>query len=187
MNKLSQILEHNKMFVETQEYKKIVTDKYPDKKILVLGCMDTRLIELLPQAMNINNGDAKIIKNAGAIISEPFGQEMRSIAISVYEFETDEIYIVGHHECGVRGLESDYIINKALSSGIDNETIQMLKSSGIDLDKWLNGFDTVEESIKNSVKIVKEHPIMPKELVVHGLVMCPETGKLDVIVNGYNK
>ncbi|MCY9444161.1 carbonic anhydrase, partial [Bacillus spizizenii] len=40
------------------------TTKFPSKKLVIVTCMDTRLTELLPQAMGLKNGDAKIVKNA---------------------------------------------------------------------------------------------------------------------------
>lgn len=60
MSKLEQILEYNKNFIDNKDYEKYVTTKIPKKKIAILTCMDTRLTELLPKAMNIKNGDAKI-------------------------------------------------------------------------------------------------------------------------------
>ena len=50
---IDQILEFNKTFVAQKGYEKYVTDKYPDKKLAVLSCMDTRLTELLPAALGI--------------------------------------------------------------------------------------------------------------------------------------
>ena len=44
MNKLNEILEYNKMFVENKEYEKYKTTKYPGKKLVILSCMDTRLM-----------------------------------------------------------------------------------------------------------------------------------------------
>jgi carbonic anhydrase len=57
-------MEYNEQFVENRRYEKYLTDKYPDKKMVILTCMDTRLGQLLPKALNLRNGDAKIIKNA---------------------------------------------------------------------------------------------------------------------------
>ena len=51
--------------------------------MVIISCMDTRLVELLPKAMNMRNGDVKIIKVAGAVISHPFGSIMRSILVAV--------------------------------------------------------------------------------------------------------
>ena len=46
---IDQILDYNKTFVEQKAYERYLTDKYPDKRLAVLSCMDTRLTELLPQ------------------------------------------------------------------------------------------------------------------------------------------
>ena len=40
---IDDILEFNKKFVESKGYEKYITNKYPDKKIAILSCMDTRL------------------------------------------------------------------------------------------------------------------------------------------------
>ena len=61
---IDQIVHYNKEFVAAKGYEQYRTDKYPDKKLAVLSCMDTRLTELLPAALGLKNGDAKIIKNA---------------------------------------------------------------------------------------------------------------------------
>ena len=65
---IDEILKYNKQFVAEKGYERFITTKYPDKKIAILSCMDTRLTELLPAALGIKNGDVKMIKNAGGII-----------------------------------------------------------------------------------------------------------------------
>ena len=45
---IDSIIAFNKEFVASKGYEKYLTDKYPDKKLAVLSCMDTRLTELLP-------------------------------------------------------------------------------------------------------------------------------------------
>ena len=82
---IDELLEYNRGFVDKKGYEKFITNKYPDKKIAIVSCMDTRLIELLPAALGIKNGDVKIIKNAGAIISHPFGSVIRSLMVAIYE------------------------------------------------------------------------------------------------------
>lgn len=57
------ILKFNKQFVEERRYEQFITSKYPDRKIAIVSCMDTRLVELLPAALGFKNGDIKIIKN----------------------------------------------------------------------------------------------------------------------------
>jgi carbonic anhydrase len=187
MNKLQEILDFNQCFVENEEYDKYRTSKEPNKKLVILSCMDTRLTELLPKALNIKNGDVKLIKNAGASIMHPFGSIIRSIVVAVYEFQAEEVLVIGHHGCGMSNLNVDKTIEKAIERGISPEVITILCNSGIDIKKWLHGFNSVEESVKESVELIKNHPLIPKDIKVHGLLIDPETGKLEVIVNGYEK
>jgi len=185
MKILDKILTYNENFVENKQYLQYQTNKFPDKKLVILSCMDTRLTDLLPKAMNLKNGDAKIIKNAGAAIMHPFGSIMRSIAVAIYEFEVEEVLIIGHHGCGMCNLDTDNLLNKIVARGISNETISTLSNAGIDVKKWLHGFESVEESIQDSVEHIKNHPLIPNDIIVHGLVICPETGKIDIVVDGY--
>lgn len=181
MSKLETMLAYNKQFVHDKDYEKYITTKYPNKKIVILTCMDTRLIELLPKALNLKNGDAKIIKNAGAVITHPFGSVMRSILVAIYELKAEEVYVIGHDKCGMSGIDSDAMIENFIDRGITNETMDTLMNSGIDLNGWLKGFNSVEESVSESVKKITNHPLIPKDIVIEGLVMNPETGELRVI------
>ncbi|APH03977.1 beta-class carbonic anhydrase [Bacillus weihaiensis] len=185
MGIIKEILIHNEKFVANEEYKKFETTKFPEKKLVILSCMDTRLVELLPQAMNLRNGDVKIVKSAGAIVSHPFGSIMRSILVAVYELNADEICVIGHHDCGMSKLQADSFLTKAVEHGVDQEKIDTLSYSGVDLNEWLKGFDKVEDSVRDSVDKIKNHPLLAKHIPVHGLVIDPATGKLDVVVDGY--
>lgn len=178
---MDSILSFNEKFVENKQYEAFETSKFPDKKIVILTCMDTRLIELLPQAMNLKNGDAKILKNAGAMISHPYGSIMRSIIVALYELQADEVAVVGHYGCGMTGLQSDSILEKAKENGVDLSRIDDAAYAGIDVEGWLKGFNDVEENVSNSVDIIRRHPLLPKNTPVHGLAISPETGKLHVI------
>jgi carbonic anhydrase len=184
MSILSDILDYNAGFVERREYEPFRTDAFPDKKLAVLTCMDTRLVELLPRAMNLRNGDAKVIKNAGAIVSHPFGSVMRSILVAVYELGAREVAVVGHYGCGMTGLSCANVLQKAMARGITEETLQTLGRAGIDLQKWLTGFDSPEDGVRRSVETIRQHPLIPKDVPVHGLMISPETGKLDLITDG---
>ena len=44
---IEEVLAYNREFVRSKGYEKFQTSKYPDKKIAILTCMDTRLVELL--------------------------------------------------------------------------------------------------------------------------------------------
>jgi carbonic anhydrase len=185
MNNLEQILSYNEQFVSEKKYEQYLTDKFPEKRMVIVTCMDTRLIELLPKALNLRNGDAKIIKNAGAIVTQPFGNIMRSILVALYELGAKEVLVIGHHECGMTGLNPDIVIGHMLEKGIKKDTIDTLTNAGINLDRWLTGFNSVRESVERSVGIIRNHPLLPPNTAVHGLIIHPETGKLDLVVDGH--
>ena len=184
---LTSILKRNQSFVEEKGYEFYETTKFPEKKLVILTCMDTRLLELLHHAMGLRNGDAKIIKNAGAVVSHPFGSVMRSILVAVYELQAEEVCVIGHHECGMASLNASSILQKAKQRGVDDGCLELLQHSGIDLDTWMTGFDSVEDSVSHSVNMIRKHPLLSSDVPVHGLVIDPKTGRLDVVEDGYSR
>lgn len=175
---IQDILKFNKAFVERKGYEPFVTSKYPDKKIAIVTCMDTRLIELLPAALGLKNGDAKIIKNAGGIISHPFGSVVRSLLIAIYDLGVKEVYIIGHTDCGVQHMNSEQMIEKMKEHNISSEKIQLAEDFGIDLHRWLSGFDDVNSSVENSVNLLKRHPLIPEDVTIYGFVLDSYNGEL---------
>ncbi len=181
---ITEILAFNREFVASRAYEAYQTDRFPNKRLVILTCMDTRLVELLPRAMNLGNGDMKMITNAGALVSHPFGSVMRSILVAVYELGAQEVAVIGHHDCGMAGLSCARVIEKIRQSGVSADVLATLRHSGIDLDQWLMGFERVDEAVRQSVARIRNHPLLPKPLPVHGLLIHPQTGKLDLVVDG---
>lgn len=187
MSIVSEFLEFNQQFVEKKEYEAYLTDKFPDKKVVILTCMDTRLVELLPKALNLRNGDAKIIKNAGAILTQPFGSAMRSILVAIYEMGAEEVLVIGHTNCGMTNLDTQKMVEKFRDNGIPDTVITTLENSGIRMDRFLRGFNSPEESVANSVKIIRNHPLVPAHIPVHGFIIDAETGSLELLTDGYQE
>lgn len=72
---------------------------------------------------------------------------------------------------------TSYAVISPLCSGkIPPETLRTLQYAGIDLHRWLHGFDSVQESVRSSVEIIRLHPLVPKGVPVHGLIIDPNTG-----------
>ena len=178
---LDQILEFNKKFVENKDYEQYIASPFPNKEVVVVTCMDTRLVELLPKALDIRNGDVKMIKTAGAVIAHPFGSVMKSLLVSIYELGAKEVLVIGHHECGMGNTNPAKMKEKMIDRGIKEENLEILGFSGLDLDKWLTGFTNVYDSVNHSVSIIKNHPLIPEGVEIHGLVIDPHTGKLEVV------
>lgn len=175
---IEEILAYNDQFVKEEKYRNYITDKYPNKKLAILSCMDTRLTELLPAALGIKNGDAKIIKNAGGVISHPYGSVVRSLLIAILELGVTEIMVIGHTDCGVQNIDGESMKRQLQVRGIREETMKILSDSGLDFNKWMCSFTNVEESVQDTVNQLLCHPLIPKDVKIYGFVMDSGTGEL---------
>lgn len=178
---IDEILAYNKKFVEEKRYEQYAASKYPNKKIAIITCMDTRLVELLPAALGFKNGDVKIIKNAGGVVSNPFGSVIRSLLVAIIELGVEEVMVIGHTDCGVQHIDSEVMIHHMKERGITQESIDLMKYCGVNFENWLAGFDTVEQSVTDTVDTIKHHPLMPQDIKIGGYVIDSVTGELHVI------
>jgi len=178
---IKQMLEYNKHFVANKNYEPFLSDTIPNRKMVVFTCMESRLVELLPKALNIQNGDVKMVKNAGAIIRKSFDSIIKSLLVAIYKLEAKEVVVIGHHDCGMSCIDTENLMERMKKAGISDDTFRALDYSGIDFHQEFHGFETVEQSIAQSVDIIREHPLLPSHVLVHGLVIDPTTGKVDVV------
>lgn len=178
---IEEMLRFNRRFVETKEYEKYKTSKYPDKKIAIVTCMDTRLVELLPAALGIKNGDVKMIKNAGGTITNPFDSTVRSLLVAIYELGVTEVMIIGHTGCGVQGMNANEMLNLMRRRGISDEHINLMMHCGIDLKSWLHGFEDTHAAVEETVDLVRNHPLIPTDVTVKGYIMDSLTGELSAL------
>lgn len=178
---IDEVLEHNRQFVAEKKYEPFITDKFPAKKLAVLSCMDTRLTELLPAALGLRNGDAKIIKNAGGLVITPFDSAMRSLLVGIYELGVEEVMVVAHSNCGACHMEFSHFYHQMLERGIEPSTIHTVEHCGINLERWFEGFHDTEASVKNTVKIIREHPLVPADVLVRGFIIDSTTGELTTV------
>ena len=216
--RLYSILAHNDAFLEED---RTPPASFPGKRIIVVSCMDPRLNSLLPRALGLIENEAYVIKNAGAVITHPFGGITRSVFVALYELGASEVFIIGHRwvhahpfgsqpfafltkhtstvilfshhnndydrDCGMTKIDPTKTVSKMVSRGITRASLVTLQYSGTDLHNWLSGFDSVDESVLNSVDVIRNHPLCPQDVPVHGLIIDPQSGKLELCVNGYEE
>ncbi|GAA0300348.1 carbonic anhydrase [Gracilibacillus halotolerans] len=179
---LNQILEFNENFVKNKQYEGFQTDRFPNKRAVIFTCMDNRLVDLMPRALNLQNGDVKMVKNAGAMITNHYDSTMKSILVAVYNLKADEIFVISHHDCGMSNFQMDNFMDLVKERGVSEETIANLEK---DPKEWMEGFVDVRTNVKESVDMIKSHPLLPDDVVVHGLVIDPATGELELVERGY--
>lgn len=174
---IDSILEYNRQFVESKAYEPFITDKYPEKKLAVLTCMDTRLTELLPKALGLRNGDAKIIKNAGGLILSEKDSAIRSLLVAIYELGVNEVMVVHHSTCGACHMSYEEFKPHMLERGVSQEILsEWEEKKGV--EEWMEGFHDTENSVRKTVAAVVNHPLVPKDVVVRGFIIDSVTGEL---------
>ena len=70
------------------------------------------------------------------------------------------------------------MIEKMKERGVAEDHIEMMRYCGVDFEEWLHGFDDVFSSVRESVELLKHHPLIPSDIQVYGFVMDSVTGKL---------
>ncbi len=173
---IDRILEFNRTFVRDKAYEPYITDKYPARKLAVLTCMDTRLTELLPKALGLKNGDAKIIKNAGGLVISGKDSAIRSLLVAIYELGVNEIMVVHHSTCGACHMSYAEFKPHMLERGVSEATLAEWESDGV--ADWLEGFHDTEASVRQTVANIVSHPLVPKDVVVRGFIIDSVTGEL---------
>lgn len=180
MNLLDKILKANQSFVRPGAFPPLPKD--PKKQFAIFTCMDTRLVDFLEPAMGIKRGDAKIIKNAGNTLVDPQGGVIRSLVAAIFLLGVEEVFVIGHKDCGMATVDADKLKGLMVARGIDPHAIDSLVP---DLGQWLGAFACPEENVERVVSIIRSSPLIPKEVPIHGLIFCPNDGQLEVIVRGY--
>jgi carbonic anhydrase len=179
MSLLDEVLAHNERFVSERQG---TIKRTPARKVVIFTCMDTRLVDFLEPAMGLRRGDAKVIKNAGTTVLDPNGGVIRSLAVAIYALECEEVFVIGHLDCGMANLDVTVIRENMLSRGVAASTIDDLQPA---LGDWLGTFRDVYGNVRRVTQIVRDNALMPKDVPVHGLMFDPSSGSLEVLVKGY--
>ena len=179
MTQIDSILQSNHRFVAEKGYEPYVTDKFPSKKLAVLTCMDTRLTELLPKALGLRNGDAKIIKNAGGLVLSETDSAIRSLLVGIYELGVEEVMVVHHSTCGACHMSYEEFKPHMLERGVSAKVLEEWERKGV--EGWLEGFHDTEASVRRTVAAIVSHPLVPKDVTVRGFIIDSVTGELTEI------
>jgi carbonic anhydrase len=136
----------------------------PQLRTTILTCMDSRLN---PYAMfGLREGQVHMIRNAGGIVTEDV---IRSLTLSQRFLKTREIIVIMHTNCG-------------LQSRTEAEFEQEIEEAAGVKPTWKVGATTsLETSVKQSVKALRESPFLEHRDNIRGFVYDVETGALNEV------
>lgn len=176
---LEEVLAHNRQWVAERNRP---LSKAPQKKVCIFTCMDTRLVEFLEPALGLKRGDAQMIKNAGNTLVDPGGGVVRSLVIAIHALGCEEVFVIGHSDCGMSQIDEDALRRAMVASGVPDAAISSLRPS---LSEWLGGFHDPLGNVQRVVRLLRENPLIPPAVPIHGMMFDPASGSLRVLVDGY--
>ncbi|HLV02291.1 MAG TPA: carbonic anhydrase [Acidobacteriota bacterium] len=151
-----------------------------DKQLFVLTCMDERIP--VEEALDLELGDAHIFRNAGGLVTDDV---IRSAALTIHFFQTREIIILNHTECGMLSASGD-----AISKAIEEKTgvtlseialdpaLENFRLSGADVHKWWKMQENIDETARAQVEALRNHPLIPSDIPIHAYIFEVESGNI---------
>ena len=150
-----------------------------DKNLLVVACMDERIP--IADALGIELGDAQVFRNAGGKVTDDV---IRSAALTTNFFDTDEIIVVNHTDCGMMSAPDE-----AVREGLENQTngldtadidpsLPALNLGEADVMDWVKMTDDIDEACEAQVEYLRASSFIPDDVTVSGYVYEVESGEL---------
>lgn len=152
----------------------------PARRFAILTCMDARLDPA--GYAGLAEGDAHVIRNAGGRASD---DAIRSLVISYKLLGTREWFVIHHTDCGMETFTDD-IMRQLLASSLKQATVDENgwhdsgegpgSTEGNYID-WLTIADN-PASVVEDVTRIRQHPLVPSEIAIHGYIYDCKTGRL---------
>ena len=155
----------------------------PARRFAILTCMDARLDPA--KYAGLAEGDAHVVRNAGGRATD---DAIRSLVISHKLLGTVEWFVVHHTDCGME-LFSDEVMGSLLEDNLatasfDGKTWSNPQHGGGHAADHFIKWQTIrsqEESVIQDVRCIREHPLVPRGIPIHGYVYDVKTGRLDEV------
>jgi carbonic anhydrase len=140
----------------------------------------------------LTEGDAHVIRNAGGRVTD---DAIRSLVISHKLLGTLDWFVIQHTCCGMALIDDETIgqlladsLETAVYDGKDWSNPQVENSDnnkpGCDLGKHIDWytFSDLRKTLSSDLAYVKNHPLVPSHIKVHGFIFDVKTGKLTPVV-----
>jgi carbonic anhydrase len=138
--------------------------------LAVVTCMDSRISPL--EALGLRPGDAKILRNAGARVTEDV---LRTLVLAVHLLGVDRILVMPHTRCRMAGPTEEQVhVAIAQRSGLDTRSLEFRTTT--------DQVGTLHQDLQR----LRSFPYIPADVAVAGAVYDVDTGRLQtpIILGG---
>src|SRR3989442_765044 len=148
--------------------------------LAALTCIDARLNKLFPGALGLSEEQFIWLRNAGNVVTSPTSSTVRSIALAFYVKGAKEIALIGHTDCKMSKLTMMNLLDQMQEHGIDRNALHMPN-----LQEFFGLFASEQQNVIKGVGFLRQSPVIPGKIPVHGLLINTNTGRLDWLLNHY--
>ena len=154
------------------------TDALP---VIALTCVDPRLNAIFPNVLGLPGEQFIWLRNAGNLITGPLSSTMRSLALACAVKGGREIAIIGHTDCQVAHTTTMQLLERLKNLGVERHLLPE------NLNEFFGVSGSERQNVIKACDFARQSPLIGPKIPVHGLMVDIATGKLDWIVNGYEK
>ncbi|WP_224447096.1 beta-class carbonic anhydrase [Haloprofundus salilacus] len=151
-----------------------------NERLLVVACMDERIP--VEEALGLELGDAQVFRNAGGKVTDDV---IRSAALTTNFFDTEEIIVVNHTDCGMMSApDEDVVAGLEAQAGGSLDGVSLdpslleLNIGDADVADWVRMTDDIDEACAAQVALLEQHELVPDDVTVTGYVYEVESGEL---------
>jgi carbonic anhydrase len=133
--------------------------------LAVVTCMDSRIDPFA--TLGIKAGDAKILRNAGARVTEDV---LRTLVLAHYLLGVERVLVMPHTNCRMASA-SETEIHELIASeyGVDTRSLEFRTTTD------------QRASLLQDVVRIRSYPLLPADLAVCGAILDISTGILEVV------
>jgi len=139
---------------------------YASRGLAIVTCMDSRIKPL--EAVGMDEGDAKILRNAGARVTEDI---IRTLVLATYLLGVDRILVMPHTDCKMATGGEDEIHEVIRQQyGVDTRSLEFRTVSDQD------------DALRRDVTRLRSFPLLRDGVVIVGGIYDVDSGLLKPVV-----
>lgn len=153
------------------------------KKVVLVTDSEHGMESILKEVTTIQPENRLTIQCDGPVISNPYGDIMRSIILAIFQENVEEILVIGTNDKRPRTVnvrdQFESMKDKLLTLDYLFKNC-MPEFSGGTVDDWLNGKENGRETVEKSVDLIRHHPLVPSHVKVRGLIVNNKDEKFSI-------
>ncbi|MDT8859831.1 hypothetical protein N0O92_06260 [Alkalihalobacillus sp. MEB130] len=155
------------------------------RNTLIITDINHEFQQLLSTFLQVDESNLLVLTSESAAITQPYGCLVRNIILAIYQHNVEHICLIAPKNHNRVKFNQSIMMRELEEDGISQQLLNTLDYSRIvnkDVLSWLKGIDgEVEETLRSSLHLLQNHPLIPNRIVIEAYTMNIETGHFNCI------